>query len=62
MRAMYVTVGIGAGLKIDHVGTTSIPCATVARKLPTIFHGPHLTANILLVHQLCKDDILLFSL
>lgn len=50
------TVGNGAGLKIDHVGTTSIPCATTTLKLPIIFHVPHLTANLLSVHQLCKDN------
>ncbi|KAI5351985.1 hypothetical protein L3X38_004876 [Prunus dulcis] len=45
-----VTVGNGAGLEIDHVGTTTV------LQLPTVFHGLYLTANLLSVHQLCKDN------
>ncbi|KAL6269518.1 hypothetical protein ACE6H2_026429 [Prunus campanulata] len=50
--AENVTVGNGEGLQIRHIGTAKLSSLT----LPSVFHVPHLTANLLSVHQLCKDN------
>ncbi|CAL2255540.1 unnamed protein product [Prunus armeniaca] len=51
-----VIVGNGEGLKIKHIGTTAISCASTSLKLQSVFHVPQLSANLLSVHQLCKDN------
>ncbi|KAI5333019.1 hypothetical protein L3X38_023149 [Prunus dulcis] len=52
-----VTVGNGEGLEILNLGTTSISCAnTRSLSLPSLFHVPKLKANLLSVHELCKDN------
>ncbi|BBN67852.1 hypothetical protein Prudu_208S000200 [Prunus dulcis] len=52
-----VTVGNGEGLEILNLETTSISCAnTRSLSLPSVFHVPKLKANLLSVHQLCKDN------
>ncbi|KAI5319029.1 hypothetical protein L3X38_038737 [Prunus dulcis] len=52
-----VTVGNGEGLAILNLGTTSISCAnTRSLSLPSVFHVPKLKANLLSVHQLCRDN------
>ncbi|KAI5343142.1 hypothetical protein L3X38_011018 [Prunus dulcis] len=57
-----VTVGNGEGLEILNLGTTSISCAnTRSLSLPSVFHVPKLKANLLSVHQLCKDNNFLFT-
>ncbi|CAL8153025.1 unnamed protein product [Prunus armeniaca] len=50
-----VIVGNGEGLKIKHIGTTAIACASTSIKMPSVFHVPQLSANLLFVHHLCKD-------
>ncbi|CAL2245419.1 unnamed protein product [Prunus armeniaca] len=50
--AENVTVGNGEGLQIRHIGTAKLSSLT----LPSVFYVPHLTANLLSVHQLCKDN------
>ncbi|CAL2254172.1 unnamed protein product [Prunus armeniaca] len=51
-----VTVGNGEGLNILHIGTSNIPGATSRLTMPSVFHVPQLKANLLSVHQLCKDN------
>ncbi|CAL9022249.1 unnamed protein product [Prunus brigantina] len=51
-----VIVGNGEGLQIKHIGTTAIACASTSLKMPSVFHVPQLSANLLSVHQLCKDN------
>ncbi|CAL2255962.1 unnamed protein product [Prunus armeniaca] len=51
-----VIVGNGEGLKIKHIGTTAIACASTSLKMPSVFHVPQLSVNLLFVHQLCKDN------
>ncbi|KAI5321825.1 hypothetical protein L3X38_030897 [Prunus dulcis] len=52
-----VTVGNGEGLEILNLETISISCAnTRSLSLPSVFHVPKLKANLLSVHQLCKDN------
>ncbi|BBG96882.1 hypothetical protein Prudu_005830, partial [Prunus dulcis] len=51
-----VIVGNGEGLKIKHIGTTAIACASTSLRMPSVFHVPQLSANLLSVHQLCKDN------
>ncbi|CAL2277183.1 unnamed protein product [Prunus armeniaca] len=46
--AENVTVGNMEGLQIHHIGTAKLSSLT----LPSVFHVPHLTANLLSVHQL----------
>ncbi|CAL9008157.1 unnamed protein product [Prunus brigantina] len=50
--AENVTVGNGEGLQICHIGTAKLSSLS----LPSVFHVPHLTANLLSMHQLCKDN------
>ncbi|KAI5314222.1 hypothetical protein L3X38_043398 [Prunus dulcis] len=51
-----VTVGNGEGLNILHIGTSNLSCATSRLTMPSVFHVPQLKANLLSVHQLCKDN------
>ncbi|CAL9014239.1 unnamed protein product [Prunus brigantina] len=52
-----VTVGNGAGLTIQNLGTATISCAqSNSLHLPSVLHVPKLKANLLSVHQLCKDN------
>ncbi|CAL2231319.1 unnamed protein product [Prunus armeniaca] len=53
-----VTVGNGEGLAINHIGHAAISSCL---KLPIIFHVPQLKANLLSVHQLCKNNICLIT-
>ncbi|BBH08832.1 hypothetical protein Prudu_021148 [Prunus dulcis] len=51
-----VIVGNGEGLKIKHIGTTAIACDSTSLRMPSVFHVPQLSANLLSVHQLCNDN------
>lgn len=52
------TVGNGESLAINHISHAAISSYL---KLPTIFHVPQLKANLLSVHQLCKNNNCLIS-
>ncbi|KAI5314344.1 hypothetical protein L3X38_043520 [Prunus dulcis] len=57
------TVGNREGLEILNLGTTFISCANPrSLSLPYVFHVPKLKANLLSVHQLCKDNNCLISI
>ncbi|KAI5335957.1 hypothetical protein L3X38_026091 [Prunus dulcis] len=54
--AEQVTVGNGEGLKIQNIGTTSLSCNSSSLHMPSVFHVPKLSANLLSVNQLFKDN------
>ncbi|CAL2264035.1 unnamed protein product [Prunus armeniaca] len=56
-----VTVGNGEGLNITNIGTTALSCASISLKMPSVFHVPKLSANLLSVNQLCKDNHCIIS-
>ncbi|CAL9003688.1 unnamed protein product [Prunus brigantina] len=51
-----VRVGNGEGLRIDNIGSAHIPTATSSLSLSSVFHVPQLTANLLSVYHLCRDN------
>ncbi|KAI5317587.1 hypothetical protein L3X38_037294 [Prunus dulcis] len=56
-----VTVGNGEGLNITNIGTTALSCASTSLKMPSVFHVPKLSANLLFVNQLCRDNHCIIS-
>ncbi|CAL2249144.1 unnamed protein product [Prunus armeniaca] len=51
-----VRVGNGEGLRIDHIGSAHIPTTISSLSLSSVFHVPQLTANLLSVYHLCRDN------
>ena len=58
-----VQVGNGAGMRIKHVGTSSLLChnSHSSFSLNNLLHVPGLTKNLLSVSQFCKDNGVYFE-
>ncbi|KAH0974702.1 hypothetical protein GBA52_016601 [Prunus armeniaca] len=51
-----VIVGNGEGLPVAHIGHASVSSSSSVLHMSNVFHVPKLTANLMSVHQLCKEN------
>ncbi|KAJ1699274.1 hypothetical protein LUZ63_007786 [Rhynchospora breviuscula] len=51
-----VHIGNGAGLLITHIGSTTLPTASVPLYLTNVLHVPQITRSLLSVSQLARDN------
>lgn len=45
----------------SNIVSTALSCASTSLKMPSVFHVPKLSANLLSVNQLCKDNHCIIS-